>query len=86
MVFKDINVDTPTNDEFGKEFLCIIKECDVFQRYELCEWFNPLSEGMEALDESEKPHFSVDYKSCGQQALSREVTHWAVLPYLSYRL
>lgn len=84
--FKDITTDKPTNDDIGKEFLCIIKECDMFQRYELCEWWSPLCDDETPMDDSEMPSFSIENKTCGQQSLSREVTHWAELPKLPYRI
>lgn len=71
-----------TKSDCGKKFLCVIKECIYFQRYEVVEWFDPLTRGEEPLEEHEMPHFNIEVLSAGQQILNREVTHWMELPKL----
>ena len=76
----NIKDETPTIDDCGTEFLCVVKEYNHFIKLEIAEWFNPLLKGEEPFDEHEMPDFSIEYKAVQQQQVPREVTHWMKLP------
>ncbi len=83
----DITKRVPTLEDCGKTYLCVVKSCGIFQGYELAEWFNPLEdEDLADREPHEMPHFSIENRYCGQQALDRDVTHWFELPELPYRV
>ena len=78
LVFENINYvdEFPDIEDCGTDFLCRVQEEKSFFAYEIAEWFNPLLDDEVAIDDHEKPHFNIVYKSCGQQGLTRVVTHW----------
>ena len=78
----------PELENCGTMYLCVIKVCDIFQEYELCEWFDPICNTVPLSDREldDMPYFIVGVKYSLQQQLDRKITHWIQLPELKYRL
>lgn len=68
MKWIDINKQKPTLEDCGKDFLVAIKLITRHE-YQVCEWWNPEVEG-------EEPYFNYEESWCGQQTITKKLTHW----------
>lgn len=64
----DINKEKPSMECCGKDFLVKIKISTGYE-YQVAEWLD-----ME--DGETEPYFNIENSWCGQQILTKEVTHW----------
>lgn len=74
MEWINIKTQSPTKEDFGKEFLVAVKMASRYE-YQVAEW-------VQSLYQSKKGTFLIQQGWCGQQMVKRTVTHWIKLPEL----
>lgn len=62
-----IKKEKPTIENCGRDFLVKIKISTGYE-YQVAEWWNP--------DTGDEPYFLIENSWCGQQMLTKEITHW----------
>jgi hypothetical protein len=75
MKWVDINEQKPTLEDCGETFLVAIK-LTTYYEYQVCQWWNS---GFE----DEEPYFNYTESWCGQQTITKKLTHWCKIEEIS---